>query len=93
MPKANHFKLFNSFINDLRYQENMFVSVVNNHATIYYNWHEMLLSYNIRYEEFEAQFEADRYNWRKNIEKDIKKTFERQALNNIRMALRGVNLS
>ena len=93
MPKANHFKLFNSFINDIRYQENMFVSVVNNHATIYYNWHDMLLSYNIRYEEFEAQFQADRYNWCKNIEKDMKKTFERQALNNIKIALRGINLS
>ena len=93
MPKANHFKLFNSFINDIRYRENMFVSVVNNHATIYYNWHEMLLSYNIRYEEFEAQLQADRYNWRKNIEKDMKKTFERQAINNIKIALRGINLS
>lgn len=71
----------------------MFVSVVNNHATIYYNWHEMLLSYNIRYEEFEAQFLADRHNWRKNIEKDIKKTFERQAINNIKIALRGIDLS
>lgn len=93
MSKQNHFKLFNTFINEIRYQENMFVSVVNNHATIYYNWHEMLLSYNIRYEEFEAQFNADRYNWRKNIENDMKKTFERQAQNNIRMALREINLS
>lgn len=93
MSKQNHFKLFNTFINEIRYQENMFVSVVNNHATIYYNWHEMLLSYNIRYEEFEAQFNADRYNWRENIENDMKKTFERQAQNNIRIALREINLS
>ena len=70
----------------------MFVSIVNNHAVIYYNWHEMLLSYNIRYEEFEAQYESDRYNWRKNIENDMKKTYERQAQNNIRMALRGIKL-
>lgn len=83
MDKNRYQITFNRYINDLRYAENVFVSVVNNHATIYYKWNEMLLSYHLTYDVFESYITSDKNKWRDIIENDMKKEFTKQATENI----------
>jgi len=89
MDKNKYQHKFNEFIQDLRYTDNCFVSLVNNKAIIYYHYHDMVLSYYLTYDYFESQYIADKYKYLDNIINDMKKEYIRQVNNNIKRALRG----
>ena len=87
--KCKYQNRFNQFIQDLRLTKDCFVSLVNNRAIIYFNYHEMILAYHLNYEQFESQYKADKYHYIENIINAMKKEYKRQASENINRALRG----